>query len=213
MPALPDLGLDYRWQPPDPDEGLPVTLLVVSSGDGGSQALALGESIAPGTAILALQVAEADDWHAVASSLAEFVAGANTTFDLGADELWGMGFGAGATAVAALAVDHPTVLDGLVVLSGRAPFRSTGGRILDAKKTFCATGTADATVSEADYEELVELLVTAGAEVQLHWYDCGHEVTEEARDEIHQFLLRWTSNPEVGEPEVGEPEVSGPGTE
>lgn len=205
MPERPDLGLDYRWQPPALDEGLPITLLVLSSGDGDSQALALGDSIAPGTAILALQVADSDDWHLLASSLAEFVAGAIEVFDIEVGTLWGMGFGTGATALTALVVDHPAVLDGLVMLSGRAPFRSTGGRVLDAKKTFCATGTADTTISETDYEELVELLVTAGAEVQLHWYDCGHEVTEEARDEIHGFLVRWTTEPEMGDPEVSEP--------
>ncbi|MGH9165496.1 MAG: alpha/beta hydrolase [Acidimicrobiales bacterium] len=206
MPTTPDLGRPYHWQPAAAGGEIPPITLVLLHDDGGDEhsLMGLGASVAPGAGLLAPRRDPTDDPHHDAAELAAFLSDAVAAFELDAGALWGLGFGAGATALTGLAVDHPDALAALIVLSGRAPFPAPGGRILEAKKTFCATGTEDESVSGAAYEELVELLVTAGAEVQLHWYECGHEVVPAEVDDVARFVARWAV--------AADPGLSGPGT-
>ena len=122
--------------------------------------------------------------------LAAFLAAACQALDLDAATVWVLGFGDGATAAAALFYDHPDVLQGAIVLSGHEPFSPPRGRVLDHKQVFCATGRADESVTLDDYEELVEGLVTAGADVELHWYDIGHELSDQELDDAAAWLRK-----------------------
>ena len=128
--------------------------------------------------------------HQRSAELAAWVAQACDALGLDRAAVWLFGFGDGATAAAALAYDHPDTVAGAVVLSGCPPFRPRGGRILDLKQVFCATGRNDETVTMDDYEELVEGLVTAGADVELHWYDVGHELCEAELDDAREWLRK-----------------------
>lgn len=134
-------------------------------------------------------VPDADDLEARIEELAGFVTAASTTFDLDPARAWVFGYSNGATTAAALAVRHPEMLAGGVLLASRCPFRSHG-RVLEAKPFFCGHGRDDKLVSTADYEDVVELLVTAGAEIELHWYDSGHELTDEKIKESTAWLRR-----------------------
>ena len=122
------------------------------------------------------------------SSLASFVTDACAALDLDAEDIWLMGFSDGATAAAAFALDHPAAVAGAIILSGRPSIRPPGGRVLDHKQIFCATGRDDERVTIDDYEELVEGLVTAGADVELHWYDVGHEIADQALVDAQVWL-------------------------
>jgi len=126
--------------------------------------------------------------HERVGELASFLAAACKALDLDSEDIWLFGFSDGATAAAALALDHPDAVAGGVILSGRPSFRPPGGRVLDHKQLFCATGRKDELVSIDDYEELVEGLVTAGADVELHWYDVGHEIPDQALDDAGTWL-------------------------
>ena len=128
--------------------------------------------------------------HARTPELAAFLAAASEALDIDAGTVWALGFGDGASAVTALFYDHPDVLEGAVVLSGREPFRPPRGRVLDHKQVFCATGRNDESVTLDDYEELVEGLVTAGADVELHWYDIGHELSDQELDDARAWLRK-----------------------
>lgn len=121
--------------------------------------------------------------HERTKELAAVLAAACEALGIDAERVCALGFGDGATAAAALAYDHPDALAGVVVLSGLPPFRPPKGRILDFKQIFCATGRNDEAVTMDDYEELVEGLVTAGADVELHWYDTGHELSDAELDD------------------------------
>lgn len=126
--------------------------------------------------------------HQRTGELAAFVAAACKAFDLDSEDIWVFGYSDGATAAAAFALDHPDVAAGGVILSGRASFRPPGGRVLDHKQMFCATGRNDERVTLDDYEELIEGLVTAGADVELHWYDTGHEIADQALEDAKVWL-------------------------
>ncbi|MGH9177145.1 MAG: alpha/beta hydrolase [Acidimicrobiales bacterium] len=120
--------------------------------------------------------------HERAKGLAGTLAGACDALGIDAERVCALGFGDGATAAAALAYENPDALAGVVLLSGLPPFRPPKGRILDFKQIFCATGRNDESVTMDDYEALVEGLVTAGADVELHWYDTGHELSDAELD-------------------------------
>ncbi|MGH9152090.1 MAG: alpha/beta hydrolase, partial [Acidimicrobiales bacterium] len=126
--------------------------------------------------------------HGCTPGLAAFVAAASEALGFDAGDVCALGFSEGATAAIALFFDHPDVLRGAAVLSGRPPFRPPRGRILDKKQVFCATGRNDGSVTMDDYEELVEGLVTAGADVELHWYDIGHEVGDQEVDDARTWM-------------------------
>ena len=126
--------------------------------------------------------------HARTPELAEFLAAACKALELDAADVCVFGFSDGGTAAAALFYDYPDALEGAVVLSGCEPFRPPRGRVLDHKQIFCATGRNDESVTIDDYEELVEGLVTAGADVELHWYDIGHEMSDQELDDVRTWL-------------------------
>jgi phospholipase/carboxylesterase len=126
--------------------------------------------------------------HDAVGELADFLTAACKALDLDSEDIWLLGFSNGAMAGAAMFLDHPSALAGAVLLSGRPTFRPPGGRVLDHKQIFCATGRNDEIVSIDDYEELVEGLVTAGADVELHWYDAGHEIPDQALEDAAVWL-------------------------
>jgi len=195
--ALPDLGFEYRYRSaPETTDSSPHTLLLLHGAGGDENSLwSAGETMAPGGALLSPRGKvdqngtrffrrteaggpDADDLHARVGELATFVSDACEAFSLDPSAVWVFGFSNGATMATALALDHPEALAGGIVLAGLAPFAHQG-RTLDGKGFFCGHGRSDEQVSSADYEDVVELLVTAGAEVELHWFDTGHEVTQE----------------------------------
>ncbi len=204
MAELPDLDLDYLYEPAtSEDETGGITLLLVPHAGADEAVLAqAGRRIAPGAALLAPRqdpaAADADgaaapgaeQLHRRAGETAGFVAAACEALPLDPGNVWALGFSDGATATAALVYDHPDALVGAFILSGRSPFPAPKGRVLDGMKIFCASGRSDESVTMDDYEELVEALVTAGAEVELHWYDAGHELCDAELDDAARWLRK-----------------------
>ena len=205
---LPELGFRYRYRPAPEGTDRPGHTMLLLHGAGGDEdsLWSVGERVAPGGALLSPRgkveedgprffrraspgVIDIEDLHACAGELAAFVAEACNAFELDPGAVWVLGFSNGATAATALAVDHPETLAGGVVLAGMAPFRSHG-RILDGKKFFCGHGRSDELVTTADYEDVVELLVSSGAEVELHWYDSGHEISAVEVTDVAAWLQR-----------------------
>lgn len=230
MSQLPDLGVVYRYEPAatSEDDTSEITVLALH-GAGGDETslLEAARRIAPGAAVLSPRgtVAadaggyrhlaprtappppnpddpdpHADGVHERSGELLSFVTAAAEVLGFDAAGVWALGFGDGATAVAGLAYDHPPALAGAIILSGLPPFRPPAGRRLDHKQVFCATGRLDESVTIDDYEELVEGLVTAGADVELHWYDVGHELCDPELDHAREWLRkRLAAVREVGE--------------
>lgn len=197
MAQLPDLGTAYRYHPAPDDGDDGTTLLVLPhAGAADDAVVALGRRVAPDAAVLCPRPAgdpaeaNAEAAHARAGELAAFLTAATEALDRPGDQVWGFGYSAGASDVVALALDHPDALAGALLISGRLPFPFPGGKVLDGKKVFCGRGRADEQVTIDDYEELVESLVTAGAEVQLYWYDAGHDITDAELDDAREWLRK-----------------------
>ncbi len=209
----PDLGFSYRFEPADASGDAALITLVLLHGAGGDETslLEVGRRVGSGAALLSPRgkfdqvggeggarfiprlpdgTADADAAHRCAGELADLVSGACDAFGLDPAAVFVLGFSNGATAATAVALDHPDLLAGGIVLSGRPPFREPGGRILDGKKFFCAHCRGDEIVTIDDYEELVESLVSSGAEVELHWYDTGHEISDHEVQDVREWLRK-----------------------
>lgn len=206
MSQTADLGRPHHFGPADTNHEGPVATMLVLHGAGGDEhsLVSMAQAIAPGAAVLSPRGAlsaedgathlrrgpdgaiDPDEARRTAQELAEFVTGASEAYDLG-PTVWCVGFGEGAAAGAALAVEHPHLVDGGVFLSGMAPFVVAEKRMLGGKGAFCAWGRRDEQVSLEEYEALVELLLSTGAEVVLRWYDVGHETSAEELDDA----ARW----------------------
>lgn len=206
MPELPDLSAPYHFEPATSEGPGGLTVVALhGAGDTEHSLVEAARSVAPGAAVLAPRGAFDDGsgfrhlpkrpppeeevdldpdlptpWQVAvrerAEQLVAFIAEATAALSLDPGGVCLLGFSDGATAAAAIAYLKPEAIAGAVVLSGQQPFRPPGGRVLDRKQIFCATGRNDELVTMDDYEELVEGLVTAGADVELHWYDAGHEI-------------------------------------
>ncbi len=205
---LPDLGFEYQYRPPSgrADGSDPTVLLLHGAGGDESSLWHVGDAVGDEAALLSARgkvdengprffrrlepgVPDVEDLHARVAELAGFLAGACEAFDLDPQRVWVFGHSNGATTAAALALDHPDVLAGGVLLAARPPF-AHHGRVLDGKSLFLGHGRGDEQVSIVDYEDVVEVLVTAGAEVELHWYDSGHELTGQQVKEAGAWLRR-----------------------
>ncbi len=203
---LPDLGFEYRYRAPAEGAGGKTLLLLHGAGGDENSLWSVVDAVGAEVAVLSPRgkvdedgpryfrriepgVPDVEDLHAQVDELAGFVAGACEAFDLDPAGVWVFGYSNGATTAAALALDRPEVLAGGVLLAATAPF-AHHGRVLDGKSLFCGHGRADERVSVADFEDVVELLVTAGAEVELHWYDSGHELTDEQVKGAGEWLQR-----------------------
>lgn len=209
MTQHPDLGFTYEYRPAPTGSQEPAHTLLLLHGTGGDEnsLLALAERVAPGAALLSPRGKvdedgnarwfrrmgpgrfDVDDMVARVADLAGFVERACEAFDLDPAGVRALGFSNGATTAVALAFEHPAVLAGAVVLSGMKPF-DRQGRILDGKGFLCGHGRHDNLVDAAQYEDLVELLVGAAAEVVFRWYDAGHEIPAEAERDITWWLAR-----------------------
>jgi phospholipase/carboxylesterase len=206
------LGFAYEFRPAG--AGPAPTLLLLHGAGGDERALLpVGEAVGPGAALLAPRgkldddggarflhrgddgTFDPDEVHTLARDLAGFVGGACDSFGLDRSDVWVLGYSNGATAAAALALDHPSLVAGGILLAGRAPYLDPE-QVIGPKPFFCAHGRADPVVSIDDYEELVELLVAAGAEVELHWYDRGHEISEQEVRDARDWLVKQLYEPE-----------------
>ncbi|HUR17762.1 MAG TPA: PHB depolymerase family esterase [Acidimicrobiales bacterium] len=207
-PGQPDLGFDYRYRAPTGDGSGPPHTLVLLHGAGGDERSLwpVGQGFPSEVAVLSPRakvdedgrrffrwaapgVPDAEDLAARVQELATFVTDACGALDLDPALVWVFGYSNGATMAAALAIRHPDLVAGGVLLAAKCPFREYG-RVLEAKPFFCGHGRADDQVSTADFEDVVELLVTAGAEIELHWYGSGHDLTDEKVKESTAWLLR-----------------------
>lgn len=226
MAELPDLGTPYRYEPAAGDRSSGLTVVALhGAGENEHSLIEAARALAPGAAVLAPRgpfeeeggfrhipkrpppEEEADldpdlptPWQAAvrerAEELVSFLASATATLERDPALVCLLGFSDGATAATAVAYVKPDAVGAAVILSGQPPFRPPGGRVLDRKQVFCATGRNDELVTMDDYEELVEGLVTAGADVELHWYDAGHEITAQELEDAARWLQKRVTVPE-----------------
>jgi len=185
------LSFIHRFEP-----GISDTTLLVLHGTGGDESdlIPLARELTPTARLLsprgkvlengaprffkrlAMGVFDEADLKVQAADLAQFVKDAAKEYGFDADKVYAFGYSNGANIAAALMLLHPEVLAGGVLLKAMLPIEPEQLPNLRSKTVFIAAGTHDPWIPRAKVEALAERLEQAGASVELHWQQGGHEL-------------------------------------
>jgi len=88
-----------------------------------------------------------------------------------------IGYSNGANIAASLLFHYGDALEGAILHHPMVPRRDIELPDLSGKRVFIAAGTNDPICSAQESEELKSLLENAGASVELHWENRGHQLT------------------------------------
>ncbi len=97
------------------------------------------------------------------------------TFDR--NNILAIGYSNGANIAASLLFHYQDALKGAILHHPMVPRRGINLPDLTGKHVFIAAGTNDPICSSQESEELLSLLEGAGAKVELHWENKGHQLT------------------------------------
>ncbi|HYF38235.1 MAG TPA: hypothetical protein VD930_01010, partial [Gemmatimonadales bacterium] len=90
-----------------------------------------------------------------------------------------VGFSNGANIAAALMLLHPGTLSGALLLRAMVPLIPEPLPALDEVRVLIAAGRHDPIATPGQTQALADLLTRAGADVNVHWSQAGHNLTPE----------------------------------
>jgi predicted esterase len=187
-----DLGFQHVYQP-GKDADAPTLLLLHGTGGDEHDMLPLG-GLMPGANLLSPRgqvleqgkprffrrlaegVFDLDDLRRRAGDVAQFVTAAAAAYGFDASRVYAMGFSNGANIASAVALLHPGVLRGAVLLRGMVPLEPDPLPALGGFGVLISNGKMDPIVSPEETERLAKLFQRAGAAVELHWQPAGHQL-------------------------------------
>ena len=204
-----NLGFIHRFSPSSAEQK-PITLLMLH-GTGGNEddLFPLGKTLFPGAAILSPRgkvlengmprffrrfsegVFDVADVKFRANELAQFIAAARKEYFINGD-LIGVGYSNGANIAAALMLSHPGELAAAVLFRATVPFVPENPPDLRNVGVLLAGGQRDPIVPQAETVKLSNILRAAGASVEIHWHQGGHELGE---DDI-MLARKWLASEE-----------------
>jgi predicted esterase len=202
------LGFVHRWIPVD---GASETVLALH-GTGGDEndLLPLVAAVAPGKNVLSPRgkvlemgmprffrrraegVFDLDDLVARANELADFVAGAATSYGFDKSKVVALGYSNGANVAASMMLLRPEALSAGALLRAMKPFEpaDVGADLpdLSTARVLTISGAHDPIVPARSTEGLVELLRRAGADVSTHTSPAGHELIRPDLDLVAEWF-------------------------
>jgi phospholipase/carboxylesterase len=200
-----DLGFVHRYLPGE-DESGPTLLMLHGTGGNEEDLVGLGETLAPGAAILSprgkvseygaprffRRVAEGvfdhEDLLFRTHELAEFVEAASVEYGFERSKLVAVGYSNGANVAASTILLHPGLLRAAVLFRAMVPFEPDLTPDLSGMPIFLAAGRMDRMIPPDNAQRLADILLEAGADVDLRWRNVGHPLTYEDVSEAKQWL-------------------------
>jgi phospholipase/carboxylesterase len=200
-----DLGFVHRYVPGENGSG-PTLLLLHGTGGNEDDLLQLGETLAPGAALLtprgkvseygaprffrrlAEGVFDHEDLLFRTHELAEFVQAASEEYGFDASKVVAVGYSNGANVAASTILLHPGLLRAAVLFRAMVPFEPDLAPDLSGMPVFLAAGRMDRMIPPDDTQRLADILLEAGADVDLRWRDTGHPLTYEDVAEAKAWL-------------------------
>jgi phospholipase/carboxylesterase len=174
--------------------GRPPILLLHGTGGDENDLLPLGQTVAPGAALLsprgrvleagmprffrrlAAGVFDEADVRRRANELADFIADAREVYGL--DAPMAVGFSNGANIAAAVLLLRPEVVAGAALLRAMTPLNEVPGADLDGKPVLILSGAMDPMVPAENAVRLATMLTGAGASVDHRILPAGHGLTQ-----------------------------------
>ena len=203
--AGPALGFAHRFEPGSRADAAALLLLHGTGGDE-DDLLPLGQRLAPGAPLLSPRgkvlengmprffrrvapgVFDEEDLRFRARELADFIAAARQTYDLGDTAPVAVGLSNGANIAAALLLLFPGSLSGAVLFRPMVPLVPDPLPRLEGVPVLIAAGRQDSMVPPDHPRALADLLRSAGAVVTLHGTVGGHGLTREDLDVAERWL-------------------------
>ncbi len=205
---------DFIHQYVPATNGSPWTLLLLH-GTGGDERdlIPLGTELGNGAALLsprgktlengmprffrrlAMGVFDIEDLKVRTDELAEFVTSSATRYAFDARRVVALGYSNGANIAASLLLRHPTILAGAVLLRPMVPFVPETKISLDQAPIWIGGGRRDPIVTPAQTLELVSMLQSSGAKVDVHWSANGHDLDQEELREAAKWIARIAAFP------------------
>ncbi len=183
----------HRFEP-STQAGSPPLLLLHGTGGNENDLLPVGRQIAPGSALLSPRgdvsengmprffrrlaegVFDQKEVAARTHALADFLAAAATRYGFGPDRLTALGYSNGANIAASLLLLRPESLAGAVLLRPMVVLEPATLPDLSGKRVSIHSGRHDPIVPADHPERLAAMFRTAGADVDLHWLETGHQL-------------------------------------
>jgi phospholipase/carboxylesterase len=200
-----DLGFVHRYVPGE-DESGPTLLMLHGTGGNEEDLVGLGETLAPGAAILSPRgkvseygaprffrrlaegVFDHEDLLFRTHELAEFVEAASAEYGFERSKLVAVGYSNGANVAASTIFLHPGLLRAAVLFRAMVPFEPDVTPDLSGMPIFLAAGRMDRMIPPDNTQRLADILLEAGADVDLRWRNVGHPLTYEDVHEAKQWL-------------------------
>jgi phospholipase/carboxylesterase len=200
-----DLGFVHRYLPGENESG-PTLLLLHGTGGNEEDLVPLGETLAPGAAFLSPRgkvseygaprffrrlaegVFDHEDLLLRTHELAEFVKAAAEEYGFDPSKVVAVGYSNGANVAASTILLHPGLLRAAVLFRAMVPFEPDLTPDLSRMPVFLAAGRMDRMIPPDNTQRLADILVEAGAEVDLRWRDTGHPLTYEEIGEAKEWL-------------------------
>ena len=208
-----ELGFVHRFVEGDrASDGLTL-LLLHGTGGNESSLVSLGQTLAPGAALLSPRgqvlengmprffrrlaegVFDQQDLKLQTASLVKFIESASRAYKLHGDRIVAVGYSNGANIASSVLLTEPGVLAAAVLLRPMVPFVPTTAPDLGGKSLFLAAGRRDATAGPPETQRLVEIFETAGAAVTTFWHDGGHELGQDDLDAATSWVAQWRAKP------------------
>jgi phospholipase/carboxylesterase len=200
-----DLGFTHRFVPGE-DESSPTVLLLHGTGGNEEDLVPLGETIAPGAALLSPRgkvseygaprffrrlaegVFDHEDLLFRTHELAEFVEAASEEYGFDRSKLAAVGYSNGANVAASTILLHPGLLRAAVLFKAMVPFEPDLTPDLSGMPVFLAAGRMDRMIPPDKTQRLADILLEAGADVDLRWHDTGHPLTYDEVGQAKEWL-------------------------
>jgi phospholipase/carboxylesterase len=202
---MPSLAYTHRYEP-DTVAGAPPVLLLHGTGGNENDLLPLGRQLAPGSALLSPRgdvseqgmprffrrfaegVFDLEDVAARTHKLADFIADAAGKYAFDASALHALGYSNGANIAASLLFLRPEALAGAVLWRPMVVLEPQTLPDLSGKRIGIVSGRHDPIVPVDHPPRLAELFRRAGARVDLHWLNTGHQLTNADLELANQVL-------------------------
>jgi phospholipase/carboxylesterase len=198
----------HRFEPATHTDSAPLLLL---HGTGGNEAdlIPLGRQLAPGSPLLSPRgdvsehgmprffrrfaegVFDLDDVARRTHALADFIADAAARYGFDPGKLAALGYSNGANIAASLLLLRPEALVRAVLLRPMVVLQPETLPDLAGKHVTLLSGRHDPIVPADHPPQLAKMLRQAGAQVDLHWLDTGHQLTGEDLRLSGQALRPW----------------------
>ncbi|MUV37750.1 putative hydrolase [Lentibacillus sp. JNUCC-1] len=177
------------------DASKPTLLLLHGTGGTEEDLLSLAEMIDPDATVLSVRgnvlengmprffrrlaegVFDEEDLVFRTEELNAFLDEAAERYQFDRDRVLAIGYSNGANIAASLLFHYEQALMGAVLHHPMVPRRGVDLPDLSGKHVMIAAGANDPLCAPEESEELASMLQTAGAHVELHWEDNGHQLT------------------------------------